>query len=316
MTMKRIAFVFPGQGSQYVGMGKEFEERYPLAKDHFREAEEALGIDMRQLCLYGPEEALKMTANTQPALLLCSVIAFRLLEENGIRPDFVAGHSLGEYSALVAGGSLRFADALHLVRKRGEFMQEAVPLGRGAMAAILGMEREAVARICEEAQEGQVVEIANLNSPGQIVISGEAEAVERAVKAAKQHGARRAVSLPVSAPFHCRLMKPAGERLGEILAQTEVADPKIPLVTNVDAQLTSSTATIRSALLRQASSPVLWEDSIGTLQDQGVDTFVEVGPGTVLSGLIKRIAKEATLRNVEDEQSLRSTMEALGGRQR
>lgn len=316
MTMKGIAFVFPGQGSQYVGMGKEFEERYPLAKDHFREAEEALGIDMRQLCLYGPEEALKMTANTQPALLLCSVIAFRLLEENGIRPDFVAGHSLGEYSALVAGGSLRFADALHLVRKRGEFMQEAVPLGRGAMAAILGMEREAVARICEEAQEGQVVEIANLNSPGQIVISGEAEAVERAVKAAKQHGARRAVSLPVSAPFHCRLMKPAGERLGEILAQTEVADPKIPLVTNVDAQLTSSTATIRSALLRQASSPVLWEDSIGTLQDQGVDTFVEVGPGTVLSGLIKRIAKEATLRNVEDEQSLRSTMEALGGRQR
>jgi [acyl-carrier-protein] S-malonyltransferase len=314
--MKRIAFVFPGQGSQYVGMGKEFEERYPLAKDHFREAEEALGIDMRQLCLYGPEEALKMTANTQPALLLCSVIAFRLLEENGIRPDFVAGHSLGEYSALVAGGSLRFADALHLVRKRGEFMQEAVPLGRGAMAAILGMEREAVARICEEAQEGQVVEIANLNSPGQIVISGEAEAVERAVKAAKQHGARRAVSLPVSAPFHCRLMKPAGERLGEILAQTEVADPKIPLVTNVDAQLTSSTATIRSALLRQASSPVLWEDSIGTLQDQGVDTFVEVGPGTVLSGLIKRIAKEATLRNVEDEQSLRSTIEALGGRQR
>ena len=316
MTMKGIAFVFPGQGSQYVGMGKELEERYPLAKDHFREAEEALGIDMRQLCLYGPEEALKMTANTQPALLLCSVIAFRLLEENGIRPDFVAGHSLGEYSALVAGGSLRFADALHLVRKRGEFMQEAVPLGRGAMAAILGMEREAVARICEEAQEGQVVEIANLNSPGQIVISGEAEAVERAVKAAKQHGARRAVSLPVSAPFHCRLMKPAGERLGEILAQTEVADPKIPLVTNVDAQLTSSTATIRSALLRQASSPVLWEDSIGTLQDQGVDTFVEVGPGTVLSGLIKRIAKEATLRNVEDEQSLRSTMEALGGRQR
>lgn len=316
MTMKGIAFVFPGQGSQYVGMGKEFEERYPLAKDHFREAEEALGIDMRQLCLYGPEEALKMTANTQPALLLCSVIAFRLLEENGIRPDFVAGHSLGEYSALVAGGSLRFADALHLVRKRGEFMQEAVPLGRGAMAAILGMEREAVARICEEAQEGQVVEIANLNSPGQIVISGEAEAVERAVKAAKQHGARRAVSLPVSAPFHCRLMKPAGERLGEILAQTEVADPKIPLVTNVDAQLTSSTATIRSALLRQASSPVLWEDSIGTLQDQGVDTFVEVGPGTVLSGLIKRIAKEATLRNVEDEQSLRSTIEALGGRQR
>jgi len=316
LTMKRIAFVFPGQGSQYVGMGKEFEERYPLAKDHFREAEEALGIDMRQLCLYGPEEALKMTANTQPALLLCSVIAFRLLEESGIRPDFVAGHSLGEYSALVAGGSLRFADALHLVRKRGEFMQEAVPLGRGAMAAILGMEREAVARICEEAQEGQVVEIANLNSPGQIVISGEAEAVERAVKAAKQHGARRAVSLPVSAPFHCRLMKPAGERLGEILAQTEVADPKIPLVTNVDAQLTSSTATIRSALLRQASSPVLWEDSIGTLQGQGVDTFVEVGPGTVLSGLIKRIAKEATLRNVEDEQSLRSTMEALGGRQR
>lgn len=313
MIMKKIAFVFPGQGSQYIGMGKEFEERYALARDLFREAEEVLGFDVRQICFNGPEEALRMTANTQPALLICSVIAFRLLEENGIEPDFVAGHSLGEYSALWASGSLRFADALYLVRKRGEFMQEAVPIGKGAMAAILGMERETVSRICQEAQDGQVVEIANLNSPGQIVISGEAEAVGRAVKIAQQNGAKRAVLLPVSAPFHCRLMKPAGERLKEILAEVEVRNPGIPLVTNVDAQIAASAATIRSALLRQASAPVLWEDSMRTLQSAGVDTFVEVGPGTVLSGLIKRIVKEATLLNVEDEESLTATVKALRG---
>ena len=309
--MQKIAFVFPGQGSQHIGMGRDLWTRYQLAQDHFREAEKVLGVDIAQICFTGPEEALKMTTNTQPALLLCSVIAFRLLEEQGINPDFVAGHSLGEYSALVAGGSLQFADALYLVRKRGEFMQEAVPPGRGAMAAILGMEKEEVAKICGEAQDGQVVEIANLNSPGQIVISGETEAVDRAIKAVKEKGAKRAILLPVSAPFHCRLMRPAGEKLGEILATVPVRNLRIPLVANVDAQLTTSSDSIRPALVRQVSAPVLWEDCIRALQGVGVGTFVEVGPGTVLSGLIKRIAREAILLHVEDEGSLASTIEAL-----
>jgi [acyl-carrier-protein] S-malonyltransferase len=271
-----------------------------------------LGFDIRQICFEGPEEVLRMTANAQPALLTCSFIAYRLLENAGIKPDFVAGHSLGEYSALLAAGSLDFSDAVRLVRKRGKFMQEAVALGRGAMAAILGMEREAVFRVCEEAQDGQVVEVANLNAPGQIVISGEVEAVERAVGIAKQKGAKRAVVLPVSAPFHCRLMKPAGERLGEVLSQVELKDPQVPVVTNVDAEMTSSAANIRSALLRQASAPVLWEDSMRVLREEGVDTFVEVGPGTVLSGLIKRIVKDAALLNVEDEKGLALTIQALG----
>lgn len=309
--MRKIAFVFPGQGSQHIGMGRDLWTRYQLAQDHFREAEKVLGVDIAQICFTGPEEALKMTTNTQPALLLCSVIAFRLLEEQGIKPDFVAGHSLGEYSALVAGGSLQFADALYLVRKRGEFMQEAVPPGRGVMAAIMGVEKEEVAKICGEAQDGQVVEIANLNSPGQIVISGETEAVDRAIKAAKEKGAKRAVLLPVSAPFHCRLMRPAGEKLGEILATVQVRNLGIPLVANVDAQLTTSSDSIRPALVRQVSAPVLWEDCIRALQRVGVGTFVEVGPGTVLSGLIKRIAREPILLHVEDEGSLASTIEAL-----
>ncbi|MDH7499654.1 MAG: ACP S-malonyltransferase [candidate division NC10 bacterium] len=311
--MRKIAFVFPGQGSQYVGMGRDFHERYPLARASFEKAEEVLGFSIRQVCFEGPEETLRMTANTQPALLVCSFIAFRLLEEAGIQPDFVAGHSLGEYSALLASGSIDFSDAVALVRKRGEWMQEAVPLGKGAMAAILGMEREAVFRVCEEARDGQVVEVANLNAPGQIVISGEAEAVGRAVGIARGQGAKKAILLPVSAPFHCRLMRPAGERLGEVLAKLRWKDPRVPLVTNVDAQLASSAVQLRSALLRQATSPVLWEDSIRRLQEEGVNVFVEVGPGKVLSGLIKRIVQEATLHHAEDEESLRSTIEILGG---
>jgi [acyl-carrier-protein] S-malonyltransferase len=306
-----VAFVFPGQGSQYVGMGKGLEEGYPQVRDYFPRAGKVLGFDIRQICFSGPEEILKMTANTQPALLVCSIIAYRLLTDAGVRPDFVAGHSLGEYSALVAAESLSFSDAVYLVHKRGEFMQEAVPLGRGTMAAILGMEREAVAAICQEARDEQVVEIANLNAPWQIVISGEVEAIERAVKLARMKGAKRAVILPVSAPFHCRLMKPAVERLGEILAEMDLKDPQVPLVDNVDARIITSAGEVRSALLRQASAPVLWEDSIRVLQDAGVDTFVEVGPGKVLSGLIKRIANDATLLNVEDGQSLTATLQTI-----
>lgn len=311
--MSKVAFVFPGQGSQCIGMGRDFAERYSLARDHFQVAGEVLGFDIRRICFEGPEEDLRLTANTQPALLICSVIAARLLEERGIQPHFLAGHSLGEYSALVAGGAIDFPDAVHLVRKRGEFMQEAVPLGKGAMAAILGMERDAVIRVCQEAQQGQVVEVANFNSPGQIVISGDSEAVERAVALAKENGAKRAVLLSVSAPFHCRLMKPAGEKLAGTLTQVALREPKVPLVQNVDARMTTSVEEIRHGLVRQASSSVLWEDSVRNLERQGVDTFVEVGPGAVLSGLIKRTVKEATLLNAEDEKSLQCTIETLGG---
>lgn len=307
----KIAFVFPGQGSQYAGMGREVAEKYPAARQVFEEADAALDFPISRLCFEGPEEDLKLTENTQPAVLTTSIALFRILEERGIRPDFVAGHSLGEYSALVAAGGLKPGEAAALVRRRGRYMQEAVPVGVGAMAALLGVDLPAVQAVCERAALGQVVSPANLNSPGQIVIAGNREAVERAVPLAKEAGAKRAMLLQVSAPFHCALMKPAEERLAVDLERTPFSDLRYPLITNVDAQAIHTGAEARSALRRQVSRPVRWEESVRRLLDEGVRTFVEVGPGKVLLGLIKSVEKSVTMLNVEDEKSVANVFSAL-----
>jgi len=308
--MSRVAFVFPGQGSQYAGMGKELAESFPAAREVFEEADRALGFSISQLCFSGSEEALKLTENTQPALLTASVAAYRVLEQKGVCPDYVAGHSLGEYSALVAAGALKFADAVRLVRKRGQYMQEAVPPGEGAMAAILGMRPGQVTEICRKAADGKVMP-ANLNSPEQTVISGHAAAVKSAVEQASAAGAKRAVVLPVSAPFHSELMRPAQERLQEDLRATEFSSLKIPLVTNVDASVITSGAEAREALIRQVTLPVRWEESIRELIEQGAATFVEVGPGRVLSGLLRQIDRSVHSLNVEDAKSLQSALDRL-----
>jgi [acyl-carrier-protein] S-malonyltransferase len=277
----------------------------------FDEADKALGFSISELCFNGTEESLKLTANTQPAILTVSVAAYRVLEENGVQPAFVAGHSLGEFSALVAAGGLDFADAVRLVRRRGEYMQSAVPEGVGAMAAILGLAPAQVAGICRQAADGQVVAPANLNSPEQTVISGNAEAVKRAVEMASAGGAKRAVMLPVSAPFHSLLMQPAAERLEADLRATAFHTLRVPLVNNADAELTTSGDEARESLIRQVTLPVRWEESVRELIDQGVNTFVEVGPGRVLTGLLRQIDRSIHVFNVEDEKSLRSTMEKL-----
>jgi [acyl-carrier-protein] S-malonyltransferase len=307
----KLAFVFPGQGSQYAGMGREVSEKYPAARRIFEESDTALDFPISRLCFEGPEEDLKLTENTQPAILTTSVALFRILEGKGIRPGFVAGHSLGEYSALVAAGALKSGEAAALVRRRGRYMQEAVPVGVGAMAALLGLELSAVQAVCEQAAQGQVVSPANLNSPGQIVIAGNREAVERALPLAKDAGAKRAILLQVSAPFHCALMKPAEERLSGDLDKTAFSDLQCPLITNVDAQTIHTGAEARSALKRQVSRPVRWEETIRRLLDEGVRTFVEVGPGKVLLGLIKSIEKSVTMLNVEDEKSVENVFTAL-----
>lgn len=309
--MGKVAFVFPGQASQYTGMGKDLAENYPSAKAVFAEADKALGISVSKLCFEGTEDELKLTANTQPAILTVSVAAYRVLAEKGVTPDYVAGHSLGEYSALVAAGALSFSDAVMLVRKRGTYMQEAVPAGQGAMAAILGLSPAVVQDACKRAAEGEVCAAANLNSPEQTVISGSAAAVKRAVEIASQLGAKRAVILPVSAPFHSALMMPAQEKLEKDLKATSFSAPSVPLVTNVDADTISTGDEAREALVRQVSMPVRWEESMRLLLDEGVTTFVEVGPGRVLTGLMRQIERSVTTLNVEDEKSLQSTLEKI-----
>jgi [acyl-carrier-protein] S-malonyltransferase len=308
----KTAFIFPGQGAQQVGMGKSLAEGLPAAKEVFEKADRALAMNLSSLCFEGPEEELRLTENTQPAILAMSIAALRALESRGARADMVAGHSLGEYSALVAAGALAFEDALKVVRKRGQFMQEAVPAGEGAMAALLGCDIETVKAICVEASELGVCSPANINTPNQTVIAGHKSAVERAVELAKQRGARRAVMLAVSAPFHCDLMKPAAARLRPVLDETEFADLNAPLVTNVDARIIATGAEARDALERQVASSVRWSESVGRLIEQGVTRFIEIGPGKVLSGLVRHINREAEVFNVEDMPSLDKTAAALG----
>jgi [acyl-carrier-protein] S-malonyltransferase len=304
-----IAFLFPGQGSQAIGMGKELAEKYPLARQTFDEADDALGYKLSQFCFEGPEEQLRLTEITQPAILTASVAAHRVLQENGLTASFVAGHSLGEYSAHVAVGTFSFADAVRTVRNRGKYMQEAVPVGVGAMAAILGLDLDQVTALCIDAAQSEVCEPANINSPGQIVISGHAAAVERALPLAVERGAKKAVLLPVSAPFHCSLMKPAQDLLAADLGVLKFHSPRVPVVCNVDAALVTDAERSRDALTRQVTGPVKWEQSVRRLIEQGVHTFVEVGPSKVLWGLMRQIDRSQTCLHAGDQASLQKTLE-------
>jgi [acyl-carrier-protein] S-malonyltransferase len=306
----KIAFVFPGQGSQYVGMGKQIFENFDAAKEIFKEACDALGYDVAHLCFNGPAKELNKTYRTQPAILTVSTAVCRILHEKGVKPSAVAGHSLGEYSALVAAEVLSFREAVKLTEKRGRFMQEAVPEGKGLMAAILGLERAKVDEICNSLKSGYASP-ANYNCPGQIVIAGEKSAVEEAVELTKTAGAKRAVALSVSVPSHCRLMDNASRKLAELLDTIEFKTPAIPVVNNADARFLSTVEDIKSSLVRQLSSPLLWEDSVKAMKDSGINTFIEAGPGKVLSGLIKRIVSDVKILNIEDMKSLENTLSAL-----
>ena len=307
-----IAFLFPGQGSQHPGMGKDLAETFPAARRVCEEVDEALGFSLSRLCFAGPAEELQLTENTQPAILSTSIAAVRAMEAEGFPvPAFVAGHSLGEYSALVAAGAISLADAVKTVRARGRYMQEAVPVGTGAMAAILGAELSAIEQACAESRGNQVCAPANINSPNQVVIAGNSEAVERVMDLMKSIGAKRVVKLNVSAPFHCALMKPAQDRLAWDLEQLAFADLRVPVVTNVDARFASNPGELRDALIRQVSAPVRWQESMGLLIEQGVSTFVEVGPGKVLSGLMRQINRSMNCLNVEDAASLRAARAEL-----
>ncbi|MFN3396322.1 MAG: ACP S-malonyltransferase [Thermodesulfovibrionales bacterium] len=308
--MKELCFVFPGQGSQHVGMGREMYERYDEAKRVFEIASEVLGYDVASLCFNGPEEELNRTVKTQPCILTVSIAIYKVLIDKGLKPSVTAGHSLGEYSALVAAGVLDLDKALILTEKRGQFMQDAVPEGKGLMAAILGLKRKEVDEICLSVRSGYVVP-ANYNCPGQIVIAGEKKAVEEAISLAKEAGAKRAIPLPVSVPSHCALMAGASERLAELLKGIDFHSPSVPLVNNADALFLNNVESIKSSLIRQLNSPLLWEDSIKTIIDSGIETFIEVGPGKVLSGLIRRIDPKVSVLNVEDNASLEKTLSSL-----
>jgi [acyl-carrier-protein] S-malonyltransferase len=302
-----IAYLFPGQGSQHAGMGKELADNFVAARRVFEEANDALGFDLTSLCYNGPEEELKLTANTQPAILATSVAALKVLEaESGLVPSFTAGHSLGEYSALVCAGGLAFADAVRVVRQRGTFMQEAVPVGTGSMAAILGLGLDDLDVVCADAAQGQVVSPANYNSDGQVVIAGHTEAVNRAIDLAKGKGAKRALLLPVSAPFHCSLMLPAGDRLASVLAEVEVGEMSLPVVSNVEAVPNQDSARVCELLVKQVSAPVRWQETITSMVELGVDRYIEIGPGKVLSGLVKRMAKGSTVQNVQNVTDISS----------
>jgi [acyl-carrier-protein] S-malonyltransferase len=309
-----IAFIFPGQGSQKVGMGKALADQHAIVRDTFAEADAALGEPLSRLCFEGPEDRLTLTENTQPAILTTSVAIERLLASRGWQPDFYAGHSLGEYSAHVAAGTLSFADALRVVRHRGRYMQEAVPVGTGAMAAILGLDADAVAAVCEEAAQGECVSPANLNMPGQVVIAGTRAAVDRATAIAKARGARKVVALAVSAPFHCALMQPAQDRLTPELRALRTQTPRKPIVANVDAEPKRDADAAIDALIRQVSGAVRWEDVVRRLASEGVRTYVEVGPGAVLTGLVRKIDREARAVSVEDEKGLQALDELFAHR--
>ena len=305
--MSKTAFLFPGQGSQYAGMGKDLAENFSVARQVFDEADDALGFKLSSLCFNGPEDDLKLTFNTQPAILTTSIAALKVVQqETGLTADCVAGHSLGEYSALVCSGALSLADAVRTVRSRGTFMQEAVPVGVGAMAAMLSIEADQLAAICEEAAQGEVVAPANFNSPGQIVIAGHASAVSRAIEIAKSKGFRKAMLLPVSAPFHCALMKPAADRLDEVLAAVAINTMVLPVITNVEATANQDAVRVRELLVAQVCAPVRWEQSVEAMISLGVSRFVEIGPGKVLTGLVKRINKEMVLTNIEDTAGVRA----------
>jgi [acyl-carrier-protein] S-malonyltransferase len=307
-----IAFVFPGQGAQTVGMGRGLAEAFPECRAIFEEADAALGFALSEIVFEGPADRLTMTEITQPAILTVSVAACRLLEAHGVRPAIVAGHSLGEYSAHVAAGTFSFADAVRTVHHRGRYMQEAVPVGDGAMAAILGLDEDAVRAACDEAADGQVVSPANLNAPGQVVIAGHAAAVARAGERAKARGAKRVIALQVSAPFHCALMQPAEQRLAPELRALPANDPRVPVVANVDAEPKRDADTAIAALIRQVSAPVRWEASVRRLASEGVTAYVEVGPGTVLSGLIKKVARDAMIVNLDQPAGLAAVIGIAG----
>ena len=307
--MSKLAFVFPGQGAQKVGMGKDFFDNYDVAKKMFKEADEALGYSIMKMCFEGPEEDLKLTANTQPAILTISCIANEILKENGVQPEITGGHSLGGYSALVAAGVLKFQDAVALVHKRGAYMQEAVPVGEGGMAAIIGVDREKIVEICQSVSAESPVQAVNFNCPGQIVIAGATRGVELAVEELKAAGAKKAVILPVSAPFHSTLMKPAAEKLAVELDKVTLSDARIPVVANVNAQVLTKAEDIKASLVAQAASPVLWEDCVAKMKEFGADVLLEAGPGKTLCGFNRRIDKSIKSLNVEDVESLEKSLD-------